>query len=394
MAYAVGDELEVEILKIVPRGLGLGFVDRLTVFVSLAAPGDRLRVRIKELKKRVAFAEIVEVIQGGASRTAPPCPYFGTCGGCDFQQMSYDAQLAAKVDIIRDCLHRIGKIDEIPDIAVIPSPSSLAYRSRVRWHVDRTTRRIGYFARGSHDIIDIDHCPKITDGLNATLRDMRSEIEWESFWSDQFDAEAAEGDDGAISLYSTEFAESAADVSARIGDHVFTYTAQTFFQANRLATHDLVSAAIGDLSGELALDLYCGVGLFALPLSERFASVVAIEEFAPAIDSAGKNVRQNGISNVELRSQGVERYLIEHPSIKPDLVLLDPPRSGTEKRTISLIAKLQPKHISYVSCDPSVLARDVRVLIDSGYRISSISALDLFPQTHHVETVMHLTRRG
>src|SRR6476660_9717815 len=135
--YSVGDELEVRVEKIVPRGLGLAFAEKLTVFVPLAAPGDRVRVRIHDLKKRTAFGEIVEVLEPSHVRQTPPCPYFGTCGGCDFQQMTYEAQLAAKVGIVRDCLERLGKIQIDGEIGIIPSPKPLEYRSRAKWHVDR-----------------------------------------------------------------------------------------------------------------------------------------------------------------------------------------------------------------------------------------------------------------
>ena len=163
--YKTGDLLEVHIEKIVPRGLGLAFAEKLTVFVPLSVSGDDLRVRIVEIKKRTAFAEIVEIKQPGTQRVAPPCEYFGRCGGCDFQQMSYAAQLEAKVGIIRDCLHRIGKIEYEADILVVPSPQEFSYRSRARWHIERDQKAIGYFAPDSHDVIDIASCPILTPEL-------------------------------------------------------------------------------------------------------------------------------------------------------------------------------------------------------------------------------------
>lgn len=164
--YKLNDLLEVKIEKIVPNGFGLAFAEGLTVFVSLAAPGDRLRVAVRELRKKIAFAEIVEVIEPSPARIAPPCKYFGTCGGCDFQQMSYQAQLEAKVTIIRDCLQRIGKIDLAEDIPIVPSPRELEYRSRAQWHLDTRAKKFGYFRRNSHEVIDVGECPILTPELD------------------------------------------------------------------------------------------------------------------------------------------------------------------------------------------------------------------------------------
>jgi 23S rRNA (uracil1939-C5)-methyltransferase len=386
----VGDEFEIRIEKIVPQGLGLGFGDKLTVFVPLTVPGDQVRVRVRQVKKRIAFADIIEVLHGGPTRTSPPCPYFGTCGGCDFQQLDYPAQLAAKVEIIRDSLKRIGKIDAHPEIAVIASPLQLGYRSRTRWHIDRKARRIGYFERNSHEIVEIQTCPKLTPGLNQLLTELRSEIEWGSFYEDLFDVHAAEGDDQQISVYCTEFADQPAPISTSVAGETYGSDAATFFQANPSIAGELVSTAVNDLTGALALDLYAGVGLFSIPLARRFERVIAVEEHDGAVDFGRKNAAAAGLANLEFQRDSVGRFLSSNAQLKPDLILLDPPRSGTEKNVISQIAGMRPAHISYVSCDPSMLARDVQPLLTAGYSIRSITACDLFPQTHHVETVMHL----
>ncbi len=145
--YKIGDLLVVKIEKIVPRGFGLAFAENLTVFVPLSVPGDQLRVQLTQIKKHTAFAEITGIIEPGPTRIEAPCPYFGTCGGCDFQQMSYATQLETKVAMLRDCLVRIGKIEFDREIPMIPSPEPFQYRSRARWHVDRNARKIGYFIR-------------------------------------------------------------------------------------------------------------------------------------------------------------------------------------------------------------------------------------------------------
>lgn len=387
--YTIGNILEVRIEKIVPRGLGLAFVEGLTVFVPLSVPGDTLRVRIREIKKKTAFAEIIEVIQAGEHRITPPCKYFGTCGGCDFQELTYPAQLDAKVGIIRDCLHRIAKLEYDAEIPIIPSPLQFDYRSRARWHLDRAKKAIGYFARDSHDMIDIDSCPILTPQLESAYESLRQNTDWEMLWDDEAEIEAANGDDNQLSVFSAETKQCDEILFTTNGD-AYTYSAETFFQANQSLINELIDAAVGDAQGGTALDLYCGVGLFTLPLARRFANVIAVEESPVAVNFAKKNAENAALSNTRVIAKDVERFLAENKTTGVDLVLIDPPRAGTKKEVIETIASIKPAQISYVSCEPSILARDLRILIDAGYATNKIIALDMFPQTHHVETVVRL----
>jgi tRNA/tmRNA/rRNA uracil-C5-methylase (TrmA/RlmC/RlmD family) len=390
--YKLNDLLEVKIEKIIPNGFGLAFAEGLTVFVSLAAPGDRLRVAIRELRKKIAFAEIVDVIEPSPVRIAPPCKYFGTCGGCDFQQMSYQAQLEAKVAIIRDCLRRIGKIDLAEEIPIVPSPRELEYRSRAQWHIDTRAEKFGYFRRNSHEVVDIEQCPILTPEMNSTLSGLRNEMPWEKFWDETAGIEAAEGDSGRVSLFSAELSPDPNDISCQAAGETYYYSARSFFQGNRSLIEPLIETATKNLSGGTALDLYCGVGLFTLRLARKFERVIGIEENETAVQFAKKNSAKAGLDNIEFIRKGVDAFLVEERYGDVDLVLLDPPRAGAELRTIDRIAALRPKQISYVSCEPSILARDLRILSARGYSISSITAFDLFPQTHHVETVARLER--
>jgi len=389
--YKLGDRLEVKVEKIVPNGFGLAFAEELTVFVPLSAPGDVLRVRLDEIKGRTAFAEIEEIIDPSTERGIPPCKYFGTCGGCDFQQFPYERQLSAKVEIIRDSLLRIGKI-EMSDIPIIASPKELDYRTRALWRVDTAARKIGYYKRNSHDVVDVDHCPVLDPALDATLQRFRGELGDGRFWSDKAVVEAAVGSDGSVSIYSAEIVEPVADVRVEAGGEKFTFDARTFFQANLSLVNELVRLATEGASGRHALDLYCGVGLFALPLARRFEKVTGVESNERAIEYADRNATDAGLSNLDFYAEPVGRFLFEADVSDVDFVLLDPPRAGTEKNVIQRIIKLQPRGVSFVACDPSILARDLRRLIDGGYTVNSVVALDLFPQTHHVETVARLTR--
>jgi 23S rRNA (uracil1939-C5)-methyltransferase len=388
--YSIGDRLDVRIEKIVPRGFGLAFADGLTVFVALAAAGDLAKVRLTEVKGKTAFAEIESVIEPSPDRTVPPCPYFGACGGCDFQQMKYPAQLAAKVGIIRDCVHRIAKIEWDDEISIIPSPLEFGYRLRAQWHVNTKERAIGYFRRDTRDLVDIQKCIVLAPELNDELEALRRELPWGTFFSDKLQMDAALGSDGRVSIHSEELAEPAEEIEVAAAGEKFRFLANSFFQGNRVLVDKLVETAIGDPAGKRALDLYCGVGLFTLPLAQRFETVTGVEESYDSVEFAKRNAANAKLGNVEFRTESVRHYLSNVVESDLDFVLLDPPRAGTEKDTIMNLIRLKPRHVSYVACEPSILARDLKRFVESGYEIQSITALDMFPQTHHVEAVVHM----
>jgi tRNA/tmRNA/rRNA uracil-C5-methylase (TrmA/RlmC/RlmD family) len=386
------EEKVVKIEKIVPNGYGLAFADGLTIFVSLAAKGDKLRIRIREKKKKLAFAEIVEIIESSPDRITPPCPYFGKCGGCDFQQMSYSAQLEAKVAIIQDCLKRIGKIDYQGEIKIIGSPKELRYRTRAQWHADTRNKKIGYFKRFSNQIIDVETCPILDEKLQETLSSLRENLTWTEFWAETIEIETATNGE-KVSIYSNEIIEPTEKICLETPGTRYFYNAESFFQGNQSLIEELIKTAIEDAKGKTALDLYCGVGLFSLALAQNFEKVVGIEANEKAIEFAKENSELNRRENIEFYAENVGEWLTENPTQSADFILLDPPRSGTEKETIEQILKLKPAQISYVSCDPATLARDLRILTED-YSIESITALDLFPQTHHIETVVRLNRKS
>ena len=388
--YKVGDLLEVDIKKIVPGGYGLAFAENLTVFVVLAVAGDKLQVRLNEIKGKTAFAEIEKIVEPAPQRIPPPCQYVGRCGGCDFQQMSYDAQLEAKVGIILDNLHRIGKIEYENEIAVIPSPKEFGYRLRAQWHIDGKHREIGYYQRDSRNLVSIEHCPILVPELDAELQRIRREFDWTNFWPEKSSLDAASGDGGELSIYSPDADLEDREITISAAGEKYTFAAHAFFQGNKYLIDTLIATALGDASGGHALDLYSGVGLFTLPLARHFTKVTAVEDYGPSVEFAKRNIENAGLPNVELVNKPVGRYLGELSNSDIDFVLLDPPRSGTEKKTVLDLIDLRPRTVSYVSCDASVLARDLRRFLDGGYAIESITAIDLFPQTHHVETIVRL----
>ncbi len=420
--------MEVTIERILPGGLGLAHAEGRTVMVALAAPGDRLRVRIDRVKGNVSFALIEEIITPSPNRVEPPCPYFGRCGGCDFQQLTYQRQLDAKVEIIKDCLRRLGSIENVPEIQITPAPNAWHYRSRAQWQYDAIRQRLGYFESGSRRVCDVAECAVLASELQQTLENLREQMQNGSLPEDALDFRAVVGDEGlSISpgvrsptvregVDSIEDREEIRDIARTIHGETYLLNAESFFQANVDLLPELIDTALGDAGGDTAIDLYCGVGLFTLPLARRFTRVVGIEADEAAANFARENVVNAGLSNAEVANRNVSDWLEQNAVAwlaenmecgdmsslsdlrragaalqrRPDFLLLDPPRTGAESRVIAGILNLQSRHITYVSCDPATLARDLKKLIAGGYHLDTITAFDMFPQTHHVETVVHL----
>ncbi|HVF57719.1 MAG TPA: class I SAM-dependent RNA methyltransferase [Pyrinomonadaceae bacterium] len=388
-----GAQAEVEIERILPGGLGLAHAGGQTLLVALAAPGDRVRVRVERVRGSVAFASITEVLAPSSSRVEPPCPYFGRCGGCDFQQLTYDAQLDAKVEIIRDCLRRVARIEPPPEILITPSPSAWRYRSRLRWQYDARRKHLGYYERGSHRICDVVECPVALPPMQEKLSALRARMREGELPEDASEFEAVAGDEGVSLLPPVAHGDDAGQVRV-VAQERYHFDAACFFQINHELLEPLVAEATRGAEGASALDLYCGVGLFTLPLARRFARVTGVEGNAAACVYARRNLADAGLDNATVETSAVGDWLTKHAgrSAPADFVLLDPPRAGAEPETVAAILALRPQHISYVSCDPATLARDLRGLIAGGYLIASLRAFDMFPQTHHVETVVRLAR--
>ena len=379
--------LEVEIERILPGGYGLAHSAGHTIFVSLAAPGDRLRVRVERQQGNVLFASIEEILVASPERIEPPCPYFGRCGGCDFQQLTYEHQLAAKAEIIRDCLHRIARLPHVPEIVVTPSPREWRYRMRATWQIDPDEQTIGYYERGSRRVCDVADCAVVVPQLEETLERLRK-TEWHEFPPGLKHLDVVAGENG-VSL-APAFAEfETAELELKLPDEVYNYSAEAFFQVNPGLLAPLIEFALSDVSGEAAIDLYCGVGLFTLPLARRFERVTGVEANPIAVRFAKRNLQRAQLGNVRVVHAGVAEWM-RGRALSSDFVLLDPPRAGAESAVIKGIVDSRAPRVSYVSCDPATLARDLKKLMAGGYVIEALRAYDLFPQTHHVETVVRL----
>ncbi len=380
---------ELEIERIVTGGYGLGHYAGKVVLVPLASPGDRLKVKPYKIHENFCKAEIVEIIKPSPYRIAPVCKYFGECGGCDFQHLNYETQLEVKVEIIKDCLRRIGKIDPPDKIPIIHSDEMFGYRLRAHWHFSLAESKAGYFRRDSNEIVDIELCPILSPNLQKFLIEMRGRLESEKFSNDKGHVEVVSNETD-VSVASDVFKDEPRDIQVKVGDNIYFLNARSFFQANRFLLEKLIELAIEGASGTTCLDLYCGVGFFTLPLAKNFKTVLAVEQARESILLAMKSAKAAGLENIKFHSQKVRDFLKQNQQFF-DFILIDPPRTGVEKEVLESLLKLAPFEICYVSCDPATLARDLRRL-SAKYKITSVKAIDMFPQTHHIETVVRLRK--
>jgi len=351
-----------------------------------------VRVCVDRVRGKVVFASVLEVITPSPVRVEPLCPYFGRCGGCDFQQLTYEAQLKAKVEIVRDCLRRIARIEPPATIQITPSPDIWHYRSRARWQHDPVRQFLGYYELASHRVCDVVECPVVLPEVQTKLSHLRATL-GEGAFDETEEFQAVAGDDG-VSLLPPLAAEDAREQIREIAGERYRFNAACFFQINHALLEPLLKETLKDATGARAVDLYCGVGLFTLPLARRFAHVTGIEGNAVATAFARLNLADAQLLNAAIEMARVGTWLARHAGSLPpvDFLLLDPPRAGADPEVIAGILCLRPGRIAYVSCDPATLARDLRALLDGGFVLDSLKAFDMFPQTHHVETVVHLTR--
>jgi 23S rRNA (uracil1939-C5)-methyltransferase len=238
-----GAELDLTVERILPGGLGLAHAQGQTVFVALSAPGDRDRARIETVRGRVAFASIVEIVKPSPARVEPPCPYFGRCGGCDFQQLTYEAQLAAKVEIIRDCLRRVARVEPPREIPITPSPAIWNYRSRARWQHDSVRNHLGYYERGTHRVVDVVECPVAAPEVEARLKRLRSLMREGLLPEDAREFEAVAGDFG-VALDPPVEEEDAREQSRTIRGERYCFDAHCFFQINHALLEELVAEGL------------------------------------------------------------------------------------------------------------------------------------------------------
>jgi 23S rRNA (uracil1939-C5)-methyltransferase len=417
-----------EIEKPVYGGAFLARIEGKAVFVPLTLPGEQAQVRITSSKRGYETAEAEEILRAAPERIAPACPHFGLCGGCHYQHTHYKTQLAFKQAILRETLER-GGVRAPHEIHVL-SAEPWAYRNRIRLAFD-AAGNLGYRGRRSHALVPIHECP-IAAPLLVRAAQAFAEIARESLpvlrpteialFSDAaetallatiFTAKASRmrfeefsqqlheripaliGAELAVAGYAEEQARTLAQWGAtslayRAAGFDYRVDHGAFFQVNRFLVDALVERVIADHRGKLAWDLFSGVGLFARQLASRFERVVAVES-APSAKSALKD-NLCGSSGEPVYSDTLAFLRRRCKSEAPSLIVVDPPRTGLGAESCAKLGEIAAPSLVYVSCDPATLARDLRALIASGYLIQSLTLADLFPQTFHLETVVHLRR--
>jgi 23S rRNA (uracil1939-C5)-methyltransferase len=432
--------IDVKIEKLVYGGEGLAHHEGATVFIPFVIPGETVRATLTEQKKKFIRAKLDEVVQPSPDRISAKCRHFGDCGGCDYQHIPYERQVEFKSEILRETLRRIGKVEWTGPITTHPS-QPYGYRNRAQWKVrpmdlgedgaaksveGKAALRIGYFRAGSTSLCAVQECPIVSPLLERTLLSLRDalaaaklprglrEIEAVANDSDTkvmltatfagFPSRAAEhaatfreivpelasllfhdpGND-RMELFGPGFTEYQANGAAyRVGQF-------SFFQVNKVLVDEMAREVVDkDPGGRLAFDLFAGVGLFTVPLAKRFERVVSVESNPAATRDLESNIK--GAGAIEVRTADVSRFLAKNKE-RPQLVVLDPPRAGLEPGDAERIARLGADRITYVSCDPPTLARDLGALQQGGYEIADVQLFDLFPQTLHIETLVRLRRR-
>jgi 23S rRNA (uracil1939-C5)-methyltransferase len=385
--------MEVRVEKLVYGGLGLARDNGHAVLIPFAAPGDRLEVRPVQEKNGYTLAHIEKIIEPSLHRRLPHCPHFQSCGGCQLQHLNYPAQLDVKREFVRESLKRIGGIDWSSEIPVLSGPEyNYRLRAQLKTEADETGHRLGYFKPGSHQLCEIECCPLLSPRLNDALKQVRL-IGFDQL-KGKGTIDLVQGEDQQIATHPATSLSNLTTIATRVGEVVYHFDAQTFFQVNRFLLEAMVSLVVNDERGRYGLDLYCGVGFFTIPLGRQFECVTGIEGNPRAVRFAQKNAEQNGVPHIRFVAAPVESWFKRPDRLREpvDLVVVDPPRPGLTRTVLHGLDRLRPARITYVSCNPTTLARDLKHLLAHGYRLTSVTAIDLFPQTFHIETIAKLRR--
>ncbi|HEY6304380.1 MAG TPA: 23S rRNA (uracil(1939)-C(5))-methyltransferase RlmD [Terriglobales bacterium] len=419
----------------------------MTVFVPFVLPGERVEAEIRQEKPGFARSSVTQLVEASPDRIEARCPYFRQCGGCHHQHISYGRQLEFKAGILRETLQRIAKIELKSEIRLHPSPP-WNYRNRTRLQVRISPEfALGYFRISSHEFLSVRECPIISPLLNRVMArlvelggltcpstveeielfadaedegllawafcgnkaDKKDLLRWAEslqhelpeisgvtfFSSPQRSSEERIEEEDDAPTGSKALAQSGAkSIRYQTKNHKYQVSAGAFFQVNRYLIDELVSVVTGNATGEVALDLYAGVGLFSTALSRSFHHILGVEEsqtaYADLVQNVPANVKAVGARTEDFMDGDFPK---SRPARKsPDLVVLDPPRSGAGKRVIRSLVELGAPRVRYVSCDPATLARDLAPLLTAGYYIEEAHLFDLFPETFHIESVMQLAR--
>ncbi len=440
---------EAVITDYTAEGQGIAHIEGCAVFIPNAIAGEKVRVRIEKAQKTWAAGKITEILEKSPHRVNRECPVAKLCGGCDFWHMDYEEETRLKAQRVKTCLNRMAG-EQLEEVPILAAPTCFGYRNKAQYPVAQKKGRAyaGFFRAGTHQVVENDRCyilPEETDAVKDAVMDYVNQHRVTAY-----DEVAHKGllrhiyvRRGAVSgeilvclvcngrkLPRAEalverlkkipgFATLVLGVNTRKGNAVlgeefiplygpgyiqdtlcgltFRLSPRSFYQVNHHQAQRLYQAAI-DLAGitkeDLVLDLYCGVGTITLAMASAAGRVIGVEVIPQAVEDARDNARRNGIENAEFlcADAGAAALELEKQGIRPDVVVVDPPRKGLSADAIEAMHRMNPRRIVYVSCDPATLARDVALLKQHGYRLQTAMAADLFPRCAHVETVVLLSK--
>lgn len=385
----------VTVEKLVYGGDALARIDGQVVLIPFVLPGEEVEVNTAQAKGKVLKGRDPRVLTASPNRISPGCEYFGNCGGCQYQHAGYAYQLEQKAAILAETLRRLGGVTLDRPIEIVGS-EPWNYRNRIQLHIERG--RLGFRRADSHELCPITHCPISSPRLNEVISILTSAIkrpEWPNFLRGL-----------EIFTNETEVQLNVTETTRPIAARFFSWCAElipgfvpnslvynglrvsrgTFFQVNRFLIERLVNEAIGSYTGSAVLDLYAGAGLFSIPLAERFQTVTAVERGT----SAFADLEYNAQGRVTTVKASTDEYL-KQMTTAPEVIVADPPRAGLGGEVTNELLRLSAPKLAIVSCDPATLARDLKTLAP-GYEIKRVVLIDLFPQTFHFETVVHLSR--
>jgi len=446
----VGDEFIVRIETLNHQAQGIARIDGYVVFVDYALPDELLKIRIIEAKKEYGRAEIVEIVEKNPHRKKPECPVYYECGGCHLMHASYNYQLEIKKMLVEDAFKRIGKLS--PKInPVIGMENPFRYRNKVQFPVgkDKNGIKIGFYKKMTHEIVPTSFCliqhedsDKVIEAMARIIKKYEIEVYNENLHTGVLRhimvRRSFAFDEMMILLVCTKVPDRIEDIKNelvstfpnlkslyvninnkktnvilgekdiliwgspnikdKIGNLLFEISPKSFFQVNTIQTEKLYNQVVKflkEVGGKIIFDLYSGIGTISMFVSPFCEKVYAIEIVKEAVEDAKKSSLKNGITNVEFILADAEKEIqkLIKKGIVPDTVILDPPRKGCEKELLESLIATKVKNIIYVSCNPSTLARDAKIMADGGYEVIEVQPVDMFSQTYHVENVTLFRKR-
>ncbi len=385
-----GDIIETSIEAVAFGGNGVGRIDDMVVFIPFTAAGDTVEAKIVEVKRNYCVGKIGEIITPSPDRIEPVCPHFSTCGGCQYQHISYKTQLETKEKQVAESFERIGKIASPPVRAIIPSPQAFNYRGKAEFHCipDADGQlNLGFMDTVGGKLVNIEKCDIVDESINREYRRLREMLASGKIPSHR----------SRYILWSETTYPPGKYITRTAKGKEVQIANDGFFQGNLYLVDTLIERVMDvcDLKeSDTVLDCYCGSGLFSLFIAPRVRKVLGMEISGTAVHCATHNTQKYGITNTRFYKGNVENILgrFIREKTRADIVLIDPPRTGCTKKTLARLDALKPKRIIYISCNPATQARDIRYLTGRGFSLETLQPIDMFPQTKHIEVIASLVR--